>query len=74
MGFGYQADGKGALSKGLFGGAAADQERRRVAGVYVFEMSFLIKNAEEHGGVAADLRMIAKETIEVIEQARGIGA
>jgi len=52
--FGNEADGIGAFGKGLFGNAAADQERRRVAGVNVFEMAFLIENAEEHGGVAAE--------------------
>src|SRR5256886_14813885 len=72
--FGNEADGIRAFGKGLFGNAAADQERRRVAGVNIFEMAFLIENAEEHGGVAADLRGIAQEAIDMIENARGIGA
>ena len=45
-----------------------------MAGVNVLEMAFLIENAEEHGGVAANLRVIAQEAIDMIEDARGIGA
>src|SRR5260370_38201448 len=45
-----------------------------MAGVDEFEMAFLIENAEEHGGVTADLGVIAEEAIDMIEDARGIGA
>ncbi len=45
-----------------------------MAGVDEFQMALLIENAEEHGGVAADLRVIAQETVDMVEDARGIGA
>ena len=74
FGFGNQADGKGTFSEGFFGDAAADQERRRVAGVDEFQMAVVIEDAEEHRGVAPDLRVIAKKTIHMVEDARGIRA
>src|SRR6266436_347240 len=45
-----------------------------MAGIDEFQMAFLIEDAEEHSGVAADLGVIAEEAIDMIEDARGIDA
>jgi len=37
-------------------------------------MPFLIENAEEHGGVASDLGVIAEEAVDMIEDTRGSDA
>src|SRR5712671_7453987 len=74
LSFGNEADGIGAFGEGFFGDAAANEDGRGMAGVDEFQMAFLIENAEEHGGVAADFRVIAEEAIDMIEDARGIGA
>src|SRR5258706_539635 len=45
-----------------------------MAGIDEFQMAFLIEDAEEHSGVAADLGVIAEEAVDMIEDARGIDA
>ncbi len=74
FGFGNEADGKGAFGEGFFGDTAADEERGRMTGVDEFEVAFLVENAEEHGGVAADFGMAAEEFVDVIDDTSGIGA
>ena len=45
-----------------------------MAGVEIFEIAVAVENPEKHGGVPADLGVLAKEIIDVMEDARGIGA
>ena len=45
-----------------------------MAGVNKFQITVLIEDAEEHRGVAADLRVIAKEAVDMIEDARWVNA
>ena len=55
FGFRNQANGIRTFGKCFFGDAAANEERRRMAGVDEFQMALLIEDAEEHGCIAANL-------------------
>ena len=74
FGFGNQPNGIRALAEGVFGHAMANQERRRMTGIDVFEVALLVQNSEKHRGVAADFGVIAQKAIDVIEDACRIGA
>src|SRR5262249_34885800 len=51
----------------------ANQEWRRMPGVDVFEISFVVEDAKKHRGVSPDLRVIAEEAVHVTENARRVG-
>src|SRR6266436_5989598 len=73
LGLRNQPNGERAFRESFLGDTVANQERRRMAGVDEFEVAIIIKNAEEHGGVAAYFGVAAEKAIDVIEHPRGVG-
>ena len=45
-----------------------------MAGIQIFQIAVAVENAKEHRRVAANLGVLAQESIDVLENARGIGA
>src|SRR5580704_2925494 len=45
-----------------------------MAGVEVIEIAFAVEYSKKHGGIPPNLGMLAKEIVDVVEDACGIGA
>lgn len=63
-----------ALAERFLGDAMANQEWRRMPGIDEFEVAVVIQNAKKHRRITADFSMIAEKAIDMVEDARGIGA
>src|SRR5262249_33100613 len=74
FGLGNEADRIRTFGENVFGDAIADQEWRRMTGVDVLKMALIVEDAEKHCGVPADLGVVAEKPVDVIEDARGVGA
>ena len=74
IGFGDEADGERAFGVEFGDLALAQQERRRMACLDVFEHAVAADDADEHGGVAADFVVAAEKFVDVVEDRDGIGA
>jgi hypothetical protein len=72
--FGHQSDGIRAFGEGFLGDAPANQKRRRVAGIDVFQVALLVEDSEKHRGVAPDLCVITQKAVDMIEDSCRVGA
>ena len=45
-----------------------------MAGVEIVEIALAVQHPEKHGGIFADIGVLAKEIIDVVEDARRVGA
>ena len=74
LGVFQQADRKGAFAIELADLAAPEQQRRRMAGLDVFQPAIAIQQCEEHGCIAAHSAMRAEKFVDVVEDAHRVRA